>query len=442
MTGVASWAHTSGQTREVLNAFRGNSAESQDRMIAAVAVAAGGMINLSIAAAQILLALGVVLLIAFRRRISFAAVWLPILLFFSWSVLADVLSPHPFDGLPYLRKAFDFLFIPLMFGAFAPDWTRAYRVLVAWTASATFSGLLGLFQYVQKYRQAARAGQEFYLTYLDSRITGFQSHWMTFGELQLSALTLVLAHLLFAKRKMPLWAYGSSVIFLAAIYFSWDRGVWLATILALLYLIGFSRPKLLPVVAVLVVLAFVAAPSATRARMISIRHPHGDADSNRFRIVTLRTGLRMVEAHPWFGLGPSGVKREFDNYVPADVERPLPAGYYGHLHDVYVEYAAERGIPALLFLLGFIAKVLWDCARGIARMPDSPPGRLWMLHATIAVVIGVLVVGCVEHNLGDSHVLMAFVMVIGLAYAALANDRSRPAPKLHRTGFPNRSTGP
>ena len=59
----------------------------------------------------------------------------------------------------------------------------------------------------------------------------------------------------------------------------------------------------------------------------------------------------MIRAHPWFGLGPEEVKLQFNSYVPPDIPRPLPEGWYGHLHNIYLQYAAERGIPTMLLML-------------------------------------------------------------------------------------------
>jgi putative inorganic carbon (hco3(-)) transporter len=106
--------------------------------------------------------------------------------------------------------------------------------------------------------------------------------------------------------------------------------------------------------------------------------------------------------------------------VPTDIRRPLPVGYYGHLHNIYVQYAAERGIPGLLCMLWFIGLTVWDCIRGIRRAP-RPSQELFLLHGAIAVTLGILVGGLFEYNLGDSEVLMMFVSVVGLAYAAIQN---------------------
>ncbi len=397
--------------------------ETQDRLLLVVAVTAACLIHISIAASQIFLGLGIVLLLWFRQKLEFPRIWIPLAGFFLWTALADVLSPDPWGGRAQIKKFFIFFFIPLIYGVFVRQFSSVFYLMVAWTAAATASGLWGLIQYLLKYEHARLAGENFYVTYVGRRITGFESHWLTFGALQLSVLSLLLAQCFFSQHRMPAWAYGAIAILSTSILLSWDRSIWLAAIPAVLYLVWFWRPKMTLAVPLIVALGFWVAPAGTRDRLKSLVTPHGDTDSNRFRMVTRRTGLAMIKAHPWFGLGPEEIRRNFDRYVPADVARPLPPGYYGHLHNIFIQYAAERGIPGLILLLWFIGMSLWDCFRAIARIGRERSQQLFVLHGTIAVIIGILVGGLAEYNLGDSEVLMMFVSVLALGYAAAENAR-------------------
>jgi putative inorganic carbon (hco3(-)) transporter len=395
--------------------------EKQDRILLIVAIAAAALIHVSIAASQMLLGLGILLLLVFRQRLEFPRIWIPLAAFFLWTALADVLSPDPWGGRAQVRKFFVFLFIPLIYGVFVRQFEKVFYLMVAWTATATASGFWGLVQFITKYEHDKLAPEGFYVAYLRRRITGFESHWMTFGALQLSVFSLLLAQLFFSNRKMPAWAYGSLAVLSATILLGWTRSIWLAAVPSTLYLVWFWRPKMTLAVPIIVILAFIVAPQTTRERMMSLIEPRADVDSNQHRIVTFRTGIEMIKAHPWFGLGPEQIRRNFDSYVPADIHRPLPVGYYGHLHNIYVQYAAERGIPALVFILWLIGMTIWDCFHGILRAGRARSQELFVLHGTIAVIIGVLVGGVFEYNLGDSEVLMMFLSVVGLGYAAVHN---------------------
>ncbi len=377
----------------------------------AVAIGAAGFIQISIAASQVLLGLGILLLLIFRQKLSFPRIWLPLACLFLWTALADVVSPDPWLGRAQIKKFFVFLFIPLIFGVFVEQFPKVFYLMVAWVAGATASALLAIFQFV-------RSAHASYISYVGRRITGFESHWMTFGGLQLSVLLLLLAQWFFSSRRMPIWAYTSVFLVATAILLGGTRSIWLAAIPAVIYLTWLWRPQMILFVPVLATAAFIAAPHNVKERVLSLARPQEDVDSNRHRVVTFRTGLEMVKAHPWFGLGPEEIGRNFEAYVPKDIRRPLPVGYYGHLHNIYVQYAAERGIPGLLCVLWFIGLTVYDCIRALLAQPRQRSQEVFVLHGTIAVTIGILVGGIFEYNLGDSEVLMMFCSVVALGYAA------------------------
>jgi O-antigen ligase len=197
------------------------------------------------------------------------------------------------------------------------------------------------------------------------------------------------------------------------------RSIWLATVAAGLYLIwAWRRPLVLLIPAVLALVVFFG-PASVRERALSFLRPRKNIDSNEFRVVTWRTGLHMIEKHPWFGIGPDGPQIEFNDYVPTDIKRPLPTGYYGHLHNIYLQYAAERGIPTMLAMIWLLVQVLVDFTRGIRKLPPGPGDERFILRGATAVVLATMVGGFFEHNLGDSEVLTMFLVAIACGYAAM-----------------------
>ena len=158
--------------------------------------------------------------------------------------------------------------------------------------------------------------------------------------------------------------------------------VFLATPAAGVYLIWAWKPKALLAVPVLAVVAFFAAPHSVKERFTSIYQP-GRVDSNDFRKVAWSTGLNMIRQHPWFGLGPERVKGRFNEFVPPDVPRPLPSGWYGHLHNIYLHYAAERGIPTMLALMWMLFQIPWDFFRA-ARQTGGRSGATSSSRCTSA----------------------------------------------------------
>jgi O-antigen ligase len=153
--------------------------------------------------------------------------------------------------------------------------------------------------------------------------------------------------------------------------------------------------------------------------MVSVYTPAGDLDSNQFRVVCRRAGWEMIKAHPWFGLGPEQVKAQFLRYIPGDVPRPLPTGAYMHLHNVYLQYAAERGVPALVAFLWFLGKMLMDFLRAARRTTAREGERRFVLYGALAVMIAVMSAGWYEHNLNDGHILTLFLAVCACGYLAV-----------------------
>ncbi len=169
-------------------------------------------------------------------------------------------------------------------------------------------------------------------------------------------------------------------------------------------------------VPVLAALVLFVNPYKFGDRMISIVRPHGDTDSNEHRVVLRRIGWEMIKAHPVLGVGPEQVGPQHEQYIPADVARPLPTGYYDHLHNIYFHFAAERGLPALAALLWFFGRALYDFGRAVRRLPAESEAR-WILHGAIAVVIAFMCGGYFEVNFGDSEVLAMFLATIACGYA-------------------------
>jgi O-antigen ligase len=381
----------------------------------------------SIAVSQILLALALVALLLSGERLRLPRIWLPLGLFLLGTLISLALSGDPAAGLPQVRKIFVFTILLVVFSTLR-DMRIIRQLFLCWAGVGALISLRGFVQFAQKVQEAHAQGRKFYEYYVAERITGFMSHWMTFGGQEMFALLMVTAFLFFAclaHRRAGLWLL-CAVLMGLALLLGFTRTIWVASAGAGLYLIWFWKRPL--VIALPIALAAIAllAPASIRERFSSLLKP-GKVDSNEFRIVTWRTGIEMIRAHPWFGLGPEEPRLQFDRYVPADIPRPLPSGWYGHLHNIYLQYAAERGIPTLLMMLWLLGQVLYDCLRRLWRLPPGRSDLKFVLHGAVAVVIATMIAGFFEHNLGDSEVLTMFLVVVGCAYAAMECAAPREA---------------
>lgn len=381
----------------------------------ACAAAAAGIF--SIAASHIFLGAAIAVLLIKRTKPEVPAYWLPLALFLGWTVISLLVSAEPARGLPQIKKFYVFLIV-FVLASVLKRASDARWLALAIGGAAGISAIWAVLQYVVRANGVDDAG--FYRLYVADRISGFMSHWMTFGGQMMIAFVLLLAFVFFAGEKGRLvWAAAALICVMGiAMLLSGTRSIWLGTGVGAAYLIWCWRKWMLLATPLLLGLVVVASPGFVKERVQSIYKPHGETDSNLHRYVCRRIGYEMIEAHPWFGLGSEQLGVHFKEYIPADIKRPLPEGYYGHLHNIYVQFAAERGTPALLFLLWMFGMILRDFFRAIG---NSGEGR-FLLHGAIAATLCILAAGVFEHNLGDSEVLMQFLAAVSIGYAGIAAE--------------------
>ena len=121
----------------------------------------------------------------------------------------------------------------------------------------------------------------------------------------------------------------------------------------------------------------------------------------------------MIAAHPLTGVGPNMVQRLYvdfkgtDSVVVDGVTHINP-----HLHNDYLQIAAERGLPALALWLWFVVSLvrdLWKRFNG---------GQRALAATALATITALLTAGLFEYNFGDSEVLMLVLVLITLPAAA------------------------
>ncbi len=387
-----------------------------------LSTAAAVTILIGIAISQVSLALAIAVLLLSGLPLRWPRIAIPLALFLLWTLLSLAFSPDPRNGIPQVNKIFVFLTMLTIFSSIRA--VKEVRFLVvSWVAVGTGTATVGIYQFIHKWRDAIALHRDFYHFYLDKRITGFQDHWMTFSGQQLYLLLMLVAFLMFgpAVKKMTWMWLPCAVVVCTALVLSDTRVVWIAAVIAGSYLLWGWKRRLVLAVPFLLVFAFLIAPASLRQRVTSIWHPEANTDSNSHRTIVWRTGWEMIKAHPLLGMGPEEISKDanFYAYLPKDIPLPLPPGFYKHLHSIYIHYAAERGIPAALFLTGALVMAFFDFRRALAKLPPGRSYQKFVLYWASAVVIGTMVVGVADLNLGLSDVLTMFLVVMCLGYWAV-----------------------
>ncbi len=365
----------------------------------------------SIAIAHTLLAVGLVLLLLRPRSVRCPRAGWPLLALLVWTLAATAASDDPAAALPQLKKFFVFGMLPLVYTAF-PNADRCRRAAEAWFVVVLGACALALGQFASAALRAQ--GVDFYSLYVDDRITGFYSHWLTFSQAAVLVFLALVCCLLYGRRRpgFGIWIAVAAVIS-SALVLSFTRSAWLALLACGLYLLAAKKPRALLAVPVVLLVGYLAAPDALQQRVRSIR-----PGANQARVVMWRTGLNMLGAHPLFGVGPERAGPRFAEFQPSDVEE-LPPGFYGHLHNVYIHYAAERGIPAALIVLWLLAQILVDMRRGLRRLPEGRDDRRFLLHAGATGALAIAILACFDVSLGDSEVLGTFLALTAVSYRGL-----------------------
>lgn len=260
--------------------------------------------------------------------------------------------------------------------------------------------------------------------HLGQRPQGSLGMYMTYsGQLMLVACTAA-GRILFRNSDRT-WAALVMPALVAALAVTLSRNAWVgacAGIGLLLLIRDFRLVALFPVVAAV----FIAVAPATLTdrlystfRVNTFRQDSATTESslqsNRDRLAMVRSGIRIIKDNPLTGVGPDMVLQVYPGYRdPQAVKQRNP-----HLHNVPLQIAAERGLPALALWLWFVYTLLADLLR--RRKTTAVPS---IATAALASLVAMVAAGMFEHNFGDSEFLMLFLLLMALPYAA---DRVAPS---------------
>src|SRR5262249_16050343 len=150
------------------------------------------------------------------------------------------------------------------------------------------------------------------------------------------------------RRGDRMWTALVMPALVVALALTLTRSVWVGTGLAFALLLMLKDRRLLAALPVVAVIVIVLAPAPLTARVFSMFD--GNDPSNRDRVAMLQSGVEMVRDHPLTGVGPDMVKHVYAEYRQPWAVNPLNV----HLHNVPMQIAAERGLPALIIWIAFI----------------------------------------------------------------------------------------
>jgi len=354
-------------------------------------------LQVSIVAAQALLAVAAVcwaaMLASGRARFAAPAFFRPLLAYAVLTLVATVFSVDPRTSFADDKQLLLFLIVPAVYEiARGP---RARTVVHVIITVGALTAVYGIVQYgILHYDN------------LGQRPQGSMGHYMTYSGLLMLAATAAAARLLFETRDR-VWPALVMPALLVALALTFTRSAWVGASVGIASLLLMKDFRLIGALPVLLAIGIAVAPPQVTQRfysMFNLTDP-----TSRDRVAMMREGVRMITADPLTGMGPNMVEREYVRFRdPEAVERVNP-----HLHNVPLQIAAERGLPALgawLWFVGSAAAGLWGLLR---------TGRHRFLAACgLGALVAMLGAGLFEHNFGDSEFLMLFLILITLPFAS------------------------
>src|SRR5579863_6941203 len=196
---------------------------------AAFYLTCGSLISIlfSIAVSQICLALAFAALLLSSEKLRLPPIKLPLALFIAGTVISLLLSGHIRDGTPQIRKFFVLLVLLVVYSTFRKV-AEIRAVVLLWALVATLSAVRSLFQFWEKYQRAAAMHSNFYDFYVGSRITGFMSHWMTFGGEEMIVLLMLASYLFFSReRRWKTAGWFCAVVLASSMVLGFTRSIFL-----------------------------------------------------------------------------------------------------------------------------------------------------------------------------------------------------------------------
>lgn len=367
-----------------------------------------GALQVSIAASACLLTITLMLwigmIVSAREHLEVPSLFWPLIAYAGYTMIAVAASIDPVASLADSKEVLLFLVVPVVYRlARGRSATIVANIIIS---VGGVTAVYGIMQYgILEFDTLGRRPQ------------GSMGHYMTFSGLLMLVIGLASARILFGTRER-LWAGLVLPALVVALALTLTRSAWIGACAGVGLLLVLKDRRLLAAAPVVAALLFTLAPATVTDRVYStfdLQDP-----TNRDRFAMARVGVRMVRDHPLTGIGPDMVQVVYSDYRDAGgVNETNP-----HLHNVPLQIAAERGLPALALWLWFVFVAVRELMRSFQHAAARP-----LAAGGLSAIASMLAAGMFEYNFGDSEFLMLFLVMLTLPLAARWETREATAAK-------------
>lgn len=263
--------------------------------------------------------------------------------FWVWIALATAFATDPSLALPKLSQYTNIFVITFLIAAMANSEERIRTVLYVIAISV---GILG-----------AKAALDFVLT--GGRYQAHGPGGLMHEENEFALALNMAIPLLFGlsklqtRRWLRLCLLGMMVGCMITVVATYSRSGFLGMACAALLLTLYSRRKMLGIagLALAALVLLVYAPSKAIQRYGTISTAAEEDPSAIGRLQAWQTALRMMQAHPMFGIGPLNFVETFSQYSSFTPRAP---------HNAFMALGAESGIPSALLFCGIVGGAIFE----------------------------------------------------------------------------------
>lgn len=241
------------------------------------------------------------------------------------------------------------------------------------------------------------------------RSGGFMDAIMsTAGVLSMGTVAFLLLGLYFHGLRERIISWGFFLVALAALLYNGTRGAWLAVAIvapiAAYFVVRDKKKYFAAGLAAVILLGglFISRP-ALQSRAESITDTH--YQSNTERILLWTSAYHMFQDHPMLGVGFSKFEQAYKTqYISPKAKEPG----LGHAHSNVMQMLGERGALGCAAFLAMWGYFVYFGLHGWKKEKDIA----FLLF--FSIVMGLMLQGLTEYNMGNSVVTKLFWFLLGL----------------------------
>jgi putative inorganic carbon (HCO3(-)) transporter len=330
------------------------------------------------------------------------------LLFIGWGIITSFFSIDQSASLIRVFRDISVLMLFLLIYHQLTDERDVRKVITAWMTVALLISIFGILQYFVLGR---------------GRIASFYLNPNALGIFYFLIIPVVFSLSLYETNRSIKRRYHILLIILAlALFLTGSRASWLATLVGVVTLVILTKRRRLYFAILFFVLMVVIGLIFSGVFRAALENTIRWSRGLTFRNFIWLSGLNLIKAHPFWGVGPAATPKILEQYsaISNPSIRILLHSLLetGHLHNLFLQVAAETGIPGLLILLWFFV-ALFTKMRALIRK-EKNKFRQALLGGGLAIIPAAIVHGFFEKSImSSSSSSVYFWILFGLIYSML-----------------------